>query len=92
MRANASVEQAEGPAEFAAAMSRRSSMAARDWAAGFSYATGHFRSSWPAKSTTHNDRAMIHRISDAMATGFTGSEVKTLEQWISARHEHNCRT
>lgn len=92
MRANASVEQAESPAEFAAAMSRRSSMAERDWAAGFSYATGHFRSSWPAKSTTHDDRAMIHRISDAMATGFTASEVQTLGQWISARHEHNCRT
>ncbi len=92
MRANACVERAENPAEFALAMSGRSSMAARDWAAGFSYACGHFRSSWPAKSTTHVDRAMMHRISDAMSTGFTASGVKTLGQWISARHEDNCRT
>lgn len=89
MRANACVEQAENPAEFAAAMSRRSSMAGRDWAAGFSYACGHFRSSWPAKSTTHDDRAMIHRVSDAMSTGYSAAEVKTLSQWIAARHARN---
>jgi len=92
MRANSCVEQAENPADFIAAMSGRSTMAARDWAAGFSHACGHFRSSWPARSTTQDDRAMMHRISDAMSTGFTAAEVKTLGQWISARHDHNCRT
>lgn len=92
MRANSCVEQAESPADFIAAMSGRSTMAARDWAAGFSHACGHFRSSWPARSTTQDDRAMMHLISDAMSTGFTAAEVKTLGQWIAARHDHNCRT
>jgi yecA family protein len=91
MRANACVEQAEDPTEFVAAMSMRSAMSARDWAAGFSYARRQFRSSWPAKSTTHDDRSMIHRLSDAMATGFSAAEVKTLGQWITDRHEQNCR-
>ncbi len=91
MRANACVEQAENPAAFASAMTKRKSMAKRDWAGGFSYACGHFRSSWPAKSTTHDDRAMMHRIADGISTGFTAAESKTLSQWITARHAQNCR-
>lgn len=90
MRANACVDQAKEAAEFSAAMSARSQMAMRDWAAGFSYACGHFRSSWPAKSTGPDDRAMMQRVADAMATGFSAAEVKALSQWIAARHNRNC--
>ncbi|MCC6001128.1 MAG: UPF0149 family protein [Pararhodobacter sp.] len=89
MRANACVDHASAPAEFATAMSGRSKMAMRDWAAGFSYACGHFRASWPAKSTAPDDRAMMNRVSDAMSTGFSAAEVKTLSQWIAARHARN---
>lgn len=90
MRANACLDQAKEAAEFSAAMSARSQMAMRDWAAGFSYACGHFRSSWPAKSTGPDDRAMMQRVADAMATGFSAAEVKALSQWIAARHNRNC--
>jgi hypothetical protein len=89
MRANACVDQASAPAEFATAMSGRSKMAMRDWAAGFSYSCEHFRASWPAKSTAPDDRSMMHRVSDAMSTGFSAAEVKTLSQWIAARHARN---
>lgn len=89
MRSNACVDQASLPAEFAAALSGRSKMAMRDWAAGFSHACGHFRSSWPAKATAPDDRAMMQRVSDAMSTGFSAAEVKTLSQWIAARHARN---
>ncbi len=89
MRANACVEHATHPAQFTAAISKRSKMAMRDWAAGFSYACGHFRSSWPAKSTAPDDRATMQIVSDAMATGFSAAEVKTLSQWIAARHDRN---
>jgi hypothetical protein len=89
MRANACVDQANEPAEFTGAMSGRSQMAMRDWAAGFSHACEHFRSSWPAKSTAPDDRAMMQRTADAMATGFSAAELKSLGQWIVARHDRN---
>jgi hypothetical protein len=89
MRANACVDVAPRPAEFAAAMSRRSSMAMRDWAAGFSSACDQFRSSWPAKSTSRDDRAMMERVSDAMSTGFSPPDAKLLSLWIAARHDQN---
>lgn len=89
MRANACVDQANEPAEFTGAMSGRSQMAMRDWAAGFSHAREHFRSSWPAKSTAPDDRAMMQCVADAMATGFGAAELKGLGQWIAARHDRN---
>jgi hypothetical protein len=72
MRANTCVDQANDPAQFAAAMSKRSKIAMRDWATGFSSACGQFRSSWPAKSTGPDDWAMMERVSDAIATGISG--------------------
>ncbi len=89
MRANACVDHASEPAEFATAMSGRSKMAMRDWAGGFSSAHGQFRSSWPTKSTSLEDRAMINNVSDAMSTGFSTSEVTTLSAWIASRHARN---
>jgi len=89
MRANDCVEQASQPAQFATALSKRSTMAMRDWAAGFSHACGRFRSSWPAKSTAPDDRAMMSLVSDAVTSGFSTAEVKTLSQWIGVRHERN---
>ena len=89
MRANACVDHASAPAAFAAAMSGRSKMAMRDWAGGFSWAHGHFRSSWPTKSTSPEDRAMINDVSDAMSTGFSTFEVTTLSAWIASRHARN---
>ncbi len=90
-RANASVELSSQPAQFTLAMSKRTMMAMRDWAGGFSYACDQFRASWPAKSTAPDDRAMIGRVSDAMDTGFSASELKTLGQWVAARHARNTR-
>jgi len=89
MRANACIEHASEPAEFAAAMSGRSKMAMRDWAGGFSSAHGQFRSSWPTKSTSPEDRAIINDVSDAMSTGFSANEVTTLSAWIASRHARN---
>ncbi len=89
MHANACVEHADQASQFTAVMEKRSKMAMRDWAAGFSYACSQFKSSWPAKSTAPDDRAMMERVSDAMAAGFSAAEVKTLGQWIAARHDRN---
>jgi hypothetical protein len=89
MHANTCVDHANEPTLFAGAMAKRSKMAIRDWPAGFSYAFGHFRSWWPAKSTAPDDRAMMQRVSDAMSTGFSATEVNNLSQWIAARHDRN---
>jgi hypothetical protein len=89
MRANTCVDQANDPVQFAADMSRRSKMAVRNWATGFSYACGQFKSSWPVKSAAPDDRAMMLRLSDAMSTGFSVADVKTLSHWIAARHARN---
>jgi hypothetical protein len=89
MRANGCVAQAEDAEAFRTAMTQRSTMAMRDWATGFSYACDQFRSSWPAKSTAADDRAMQARVSDAMASGFSEPEAKTLSIWVAARHARN---
>jgi hypothetical protein len=92
MRASACVDDASRPADFAASMIKRSNMAMGDWMKGFSSACGKFKSSWPAKSTSRDDHAMIERVSDATATGFSASDAKLLSQWIAARHEQNIRS
>jgi hypothetical protein len=89
MHANTCVTEAGMPAEFTGAMANRSKMAMRDWAAGFSYAYGQFRSSWPAKTTTADDRVMINQVADAMVTGFSNTELKTLSLLVAARHDQN---
>jgi len=89
LHANACVAQAGMPTEFTGLMGKRSKMAMRDWATGFSYAYGQFSSSWPTKKTTTDDRAMINQVTDAMATGISAPELKLLSQWIAARHAQN---
>jgi len=89
LHANTCVAQAGMPSEFTGSMAKRSKMAMRDWATGFSYAYGQFSSSWPTKKATTDDRAMINQVSDAMATGFNASGLKTLSLLIAARHDQN---
>ncbi len=89
LHANTCVAEAGMPAEFTGSMAKRSKRAMRDWATGFSYAYGQFRSSWPTKKTTADDRAMINQVSDAMATGFSAAGLKTLSLLIAARHDQN---
>lgn len=89
MRATAAIEQARDNEVFVPVMAKRSKMAMRDWAGGFSHACDTFSSSWPAKSTGPDDRAMKVRISDAMALGFSAQDLRTLGQWIEARHARN---
>ena len=89
MRATRTFEQACNNDLFCAVMAKRSKMATRDWAAGFSHGCDRFRSHWPAKLTGPDDRAMINRVSDAMSTGFTDPERRDLGRWIEARRARN---
>jgi len=91
MHANTCVAEAGMPTEFTGAMAKRSKMAMRDWAGGFSYAYGQFGASWPVKATTADDRVMINQVADAMATGLSKAALNTLSLLIAARYDRNTR-
>lgn len=89
MRATSASDQAASGTLTLAGGAGKGKQAMRDWARGFGLACDHFRSSWPAKTTSADDRAMIGRAADAMTTGFSETELRTLAQWITARHARN---
>lgn len=62
---------------------------AGEWAAGFSKGCTSFKSSWPAKLTRPDDRAMQTLVAQAADTGFDNGDLRTLGQWIAARHAAN---
>jgi len=86
LRANDAIALAGESAAFARQMESRVLM---DWAAGFTRGCTTFKSSWPAKSTGPDDRAMQKLVAKAAETGFTSSDLRTLSQWIAARHAAN---
>jgi len=86
MRANDATRLAE---DSGAVERRLGKTDAQDWAAGFSKGCATFRSSWPAKSTRPDDKAMQKLVVVAAQSGFAGSEIRTLSQWIAARHAAN---
>jgi hypothetical protein len=87
LRANQALALAED-GDFARAMQGRDTAA---WAAGFTQACTGFKSSWPAKSTGPDDKAMQKRVAEAARTGLSEAELKTLGQWLTARHRRNRR-
>lgn len=62
---------------------------AGEWAAGFNKGCTLFKSSWPAKLTRPDDRAMQKLVAQAAETGFDNGDLRTLGQWIAARHAAN---
>ena len=59
MRAQAASDMASEPGEFFASIARRSKKAQGDWASGFSEALDRFRSAWPKRGMTAEDRRLI---------------------------------
>ncbi|MBA2437987.1 MAG: UPF0149 family protein [Acidimicrobiia bacterium] len=86
MRANDAIALAEDSAAFERHLGK---LPVQDWAAGFSQGCTTFKSSWPAKSTGPDDRTMQKLVAKAAETGFTTGDVRTLSQWIAARHAAN---
>jgi hypothetical protein len=86
MRANGAIALAE---DSAAVERHLGKMSVQDWAAGFSQGCTTFKSSWPAKSTGPDDRTMQKLVAKAAETGFATSDLRTLCQWIAARHAAN---
>ena len=88
-RANQAIALAEDAAAFARHMKGCDTA---DWATGFSRACTGFKSSWPAKATAPDDRAMQKRVAEAAGTGLSDADLKTLGQWLAARHLRNRQT
>lgn len=88
LRANGAIALAGDSTEFER---RLGEIDARKWAAGFSKGCTSFKSSWPARSTRPDDRAMQKLVAQAAEAGFASSDLRTLGQWIAARHAANLR-
>lgn len=85
LRAHAVAETASEPAEFAASVSHRSKKAQGDWVSGFSEALDRFRSAWPKKGMTKEDRRLI----EIGAAGVAGVDLSELAALIAERQEKN---
>ena len=86
LRANGAIALAGDSTEFERRLGETD---ARQWATGFSKGCTRFKSSWPAKLTRPDDRAVQKLVAQAAETGFDTGDFRTLSQWIAARHAAN---
>lgn len=86
---DACAELADQPTHFAESMSKRGMTAMQDRAAGFSHACGQSGSHWSGKSAGADDRVIMKRVSNAVATSLDAAEPKILGQWVEARDRRN---
>ena len=89
IRANGAITVAEVPANFVAQMTERGHKGQQDWATGFTLGCEKFQSSWPARSSDPNDRAIQRQISEASSGRLEPREIRIVSQWLSARHAAN---
>lgn len=85
MRAQAASDMASEPGEFFASIARRSKKAQGDWASGFSEALDKFRSAWPKRGMTAEDRRLI----EIGAAGLAGVDLSEFAALIAIRHGRN---
>lgn len=89
MRAHAAIAIAEEPEDFALQMTERGAQGQQDWAAGFTLGCEKFKSSWPAKATGPNDRAVQRQINNGSKAGLGAGEIHNIGQWLAARNAAN---
>lgn len=89
MRANGAIAAADAPKDFEDQMTQRGLKGQSDWAAGFTLGCEKFKSSWPAKSTGPNDRAIQRQISDGSKAGLCAGEIRIIAEWLGSRHAAN---
>ncbi|PTX41317.1 yecA family protein [Gemmobacter caeni] len=85
MRAQAVAEIASEPTDLAASIYSRSKKGQGDWASGFSEALDRFRSAWPKKGMTKEDRRLI----EIGAAGVAGVDLSELAALIAERQAKN---
>lgn len=85
MRAQAASDQVVEPEAFAASMTARSKKGQKEWVAGFAYAIETFRSAWPKKGLTEEDRRLLAMVSK----GRVLDELTEFAALIASRHARN---
>lgn len=85
MRTQAVSDLASEPGEFVAAMTKRSRKGQVEWAAGFADAVEKFRTAWPKKGMTEEDRRLLKIAADGLA----GVDVAELVGLIARRQAKN---
>jgi yecA family protein len=85
MRAEAASDVAAAPNEFVAAMSARSKRGQADWAGGFSDALSRFRTAWPKKRMTTEDKRLL----EIAAGESISAELGEFAALIAHRQERN---
>jgi hypothetical protein len=85
MRASGAIAAADAPKDFEDQMTQRGNQGQSDWAAGFTLGFEKFKSSWPAKSTGPDDRAILRQISDGSNAALGAGEVRIIAEWLGAR-------
>jgi hypothetical protein len=85
MRAQAVSDLASEPDAFVAAMNGRTKKGRADWAAGFAESAERFRTAWPKKGMTENDRRLLAAAADRLS----GIGVSELAELVSDRQGRN---
>ena len=88
-RANGAIEAAGDEAQLLQKLRSMNQHSQLEWADGFLHGFESFKSSWPAKSMNSDDHAALRMIRGGADRGFSGSDLKTLAQWIAVRHARN---
>ena len=85
LRAQTVSDVAAVPDELVAAISARSKKGHADWAGGFSDAIGKFRTAWPKKGMTKEDRRLL----EVVTAGLISSELAEFAALVALRQERN---
>lgn len=85
MRAQTVSDVASVPDQLVAEISARSKKGQADWWRGFSDAVGKFRSAWPKKGMTKEDR----RLFEIITGGFTSADMTEFAALVGHRQERN---
>ena len=85
MRAQTVSDVAAVPDQLVAAISTRSKKGRAEWWSGFSDAVGKFRTAWPKKGVTKEDRRLL----EVVTAGLTGADVEEFASLVALRQERN---
>jgi len=85
MRAQTVSDVASVPDQLVAAISSRSKKGQTDWWDGFSEAMGKFRTAWPKKGMTKEDKRLL----EVVTVGMASAELAVFAALVALRQEKN---
>ena len=85
LRAQTVSDVASVPDQLVAAISGRSKKGQAEWWSGFSEAMGRFRTAWPKKDVTKEDR----RLFEVVSAGLASTDLADFAALVALRQERN---